>query len=209
MNFIRTNTLLSLLVATVLSTSPAAFAKMPIRGSSQNGENSNAANWNLLSVGEPMTLSANGKKVIVTRQIICVNQDVENAFSSPNPLLTGTCDGKTYMHVFQFKSSSANVTVTLGQLVGFVENTAGGNYGVMVCDNNGNSLELCTNNPAEDNIPDITFAVAKNKTSVSFVVPSFPTYPVGTDNEGQGLTLFIIVNQSTSLPIQLPKVAIK
>ncbi|MGA9039794.1 MAG: hypothetical protein WB421_04610 [Terriglobales bacterium] len=205
-----------LLVLFVLSASTAVFAKTPTRGSSGNGENSNAANWDLLGPTLPQSLSANGKKVVVTRQIVCVNQDVEDSLSSPTPTLTGTCDSGVYLHIFQLKSTSANVTVTLGQLVGFVADTTFNNYGVMICDDSdsqtGNTVELCTtdpNDPDGNNIPNITFSVAKNKTSVSFVIPSFPSFPAGLDNQGQGLTIYIITQQTNPLPIQLPKVAIK
>jgi hypothetical protein len=209
MNFSRTNIILSLVVAMVLSASTEAFAKMPVRGSSQNGENSNAANWNLLSVTQPLTLTANGKAVAVTRQIICLNQDVENALSSPTPALTGTCDSGLYLHLFQFKSTSPNVTVTLRQLVGFVPDANVPNYGVITCDSPDNTLELCINDTNPDDVPDITFTSAKNKTSVSFAIPNFPTYPAGVDNQGQGLTLFLLIKQSAPLPIQYPKIAIR
>jgi hypothetical protein len=92
MNFSRKVFILSLVAGIVLLASTAAFAKLPVRRSSQNGEDSNAAFWNLLSVSQPLNLAANGKKVVVTRQVICVNQDVENAQASPNLSLTGTCD---------------------------------------------------------------------------------------------------------------------
>jgi hypothetical protein len=214
MNLSRKNFALSLIVAVVLSTS--AFAKMPVRRASQNGEDINANNWNLLSVSAPLTLAANGKKVIVTRQIVCVNQDVENAEPNFTPALTGTCAGDAtgtlYLHIFQLKSTSANVTVTLGQLVGFVADSTVPNYGVLTCDSTDNTLELCMKDANPTNptdLPDITFAVAKNKTSVSYVIPSFPAFPAGTGNQGQGMTIFLLIKQPKSLPIQFPKVAIK
>jgi hypothetical protein len=214
MNLSRKNFALSLIVAVVLSTS--AFAKMPVRRASQNGEDINANNWNLLSVSAPLTLAANGKKVIVTRQIVCVNQDVENAEPNFTPALTGTCAGDAtgtlYLHIFQLKSTSANVTVTLGQLVGFVADATVPNYGVLTCDSTDNTLELCMKDANPTNptdLPDITFAVAKNKTSVSYVIPSFPAFPAGTGNQGQGMTIFLLIKQPKSLPIQFPKVAIK
>jgi hypothetical protein len=216
MNVSRPKISFCLIILFVLTTCNAVFAKTPVRGSSGNGVNDDAASWNLLGATQPLTLSANGKKVVVTRQIICLNQDVEDALSSPTLSLTGTCDSGVYLHIFQLKSTSANVTVTLGQLVGFVANTTFNNYGVMICDNSnsqdGNTLELCTtdpNDPNGTNIPNITFSVAKNKTSASFVIPNFPTFPAGLDNQGQGLTIYLITQQTNPLPIQLPKVAIK
>jgi uncharacterized membrane protein len=209
MNFSRKVFILSLVAGIVLLASTAAFAKLPVRRSSQNGEDSNAAFWNLLSVSQPLNLAANGKKVVVTRQVICVNQDVENAQASPNLSRTGTCDSGLYMHVFQLKSTAANVTVTLGQLIGFVADPNAPNYGVLVCDSAANTLELCINDTNPNDVPNITFSVAKNKTAVSFVIPNFPAFPAGTGNQGQGMTIFVLLQQPHALPIQFPKVAIR
>jgi len=209
MNFSRKVFILSLVAGIVLLASTAAFAKLPVRRSSQNGEDSNAAFWNLLSVSQPLNLAANGKKVVVTRQVICVNQDVENALASPTPALTGTCDSGLYLHVFQLKSTAANVTVTLGQLVGFVADATVPNYGVLICDTTANTLELCINDTNPNDVPNITFSVAKNKTSVSFVIPNFPAFPAGRGNQGQGMTIFVLLKQPHALPIQFPKVAIR
>jgi hypothetical protein len=220
MNFSRPNFSRCLIVLIVLCASTAAFAKLPVRRSSQNGENGSAQFWNLLSIGQPLSLAANGKKVVVTRQIVCIDQNVGNAQNNPDPLLTGTCTNGRYLHIFQFKSTTtASVTITIGQLVGFVQSTDpdNPNYGVMTCDSPENTVELCTNDTNPADIPTIAFSVAKNKTSVSFVVPaggsgpSFPNYPAGVDKQGQGLTLFVLVDQGVAhpSPIQLPKVAIK
>jgi hypothetical protein len=209
MNFSRKVLTLSLVAGIVLLASTAAFAKLPVRRSSQNGEDSNAAFWNLLSVTQPLNLAANGKKVVLTRQVICVNQDVENAMASPNLALTGTCDSGLYLHVFQLKSTSANVTLVLGQLNGFVADATVPNYGVMVCDSPSNTLELCINDTNPNDVPDITFSVAKNKTSVSFVIPNFPVFPAGTGNQGQGMTVFVLVKQPQALPIQFLQVGIR
>jgi hypothetical protein len=209
MNFSRKVFIPSLVAGIVLLASTAAFAKLPVRRSSQNGEDSNAAFWNLLSVSQPLNLAANGKKVVVTRQVICVNQDVENALASPDLALTGTCDSGLYLHVFQLKSTSANVTVTLGQLVGFVADATVPNFGVLICDSTSNTLELCINDTNPNDVPNITFTVAKNKTAVSFVIPNFPAFPAGSGNQGQGMTIFVLLNQPKALPIQFPKVAIR
>jgi hypothetical protein len=209
MNFSRKVLTLSLVAGIVVLASTAAFAKLPVRRSSQNGEDSNAAFWNLLSVTQPLNLAANGKKVVLTRQVICVNQDVENAMASPNLALTGTCDSGLYLHVFQLKSTSADVTLVLGQLNGFVADATVPNYGVMVCDSASNTLELCINDTNPNDVPDITFSVAKNKTSVSFVIPNFPVFPAGTGNQGQGMTVFVLVKQPQALPIQFLQVGIR
>jgi hypothetical protein len=214
MNFSRPNFSRCLIALVVLCVSTAAFAKLPTRRSSQNGEDINAAHWNLLSVSQPLTLSAKGKKVTITRQIICVNQDVENAQSTPDVSLTGTCEGGLYLHVFQLKSTSGQpVTVNIRQLTGFVadDGVEDGtpNYGVLTCDSPDNTLELCTNDTNPDDIPDIAFSVAKNKTRATYVIPNFPDCPAGVGNQGQGLTLFILVQQASPLPIQIPTIGIQ
>lgn len=213
MKFSRPNFSLCLVVLVVLCASTAAFAKLPVRRSSQNGEDINAAHWNLLSVSQPLTLVTKGKRAVVTRQIICVNQDVENAQSTPDVALTGTCESGLYLHVFQLKSTSTDVRVNIMQLVGFVpdDGVADGtpNYGVLTCDSPDNTLELCTNDTDPDHIPEITFTVAKNKTRAHYVIPSFPDFPAGVGNQGQGLTIFILIQQSSPLPIQIPTIGIQ
>jgi len=216
MNFSRPSFSRCLVALVVLCASTAAFAKLPVRRSSQNGEDINAAHWNLLSVSQPLTLAAKGKRVSVTRQIICVNQDVENAQTTPKVALTGTCESGLYLHVFQLKqlnpTSLEPVTVNIRQLVGFVpdDGVADGtpNYGVLTCDSPDTTLELCTNDTDPDHIPEIAFSVAKNKTRATYVIPSFPDFPAGVGNQGQGLTLFILVQQSAPLPIQIPTIGI-
>ena len=202
----------TLLVATMLSSLPM-FAKTPFRGSSGNGVNSNSNTYNLLGRTAPRVLSTATKKVTFTRQIVCLSQDVEDSLPNPSPLLTGTCHSGVYLHLFQFTSASNAVKVTIGQLIGFVADPVFNNYGAMLCDNSdptfGNTAELCTNDPTGANIPDIPVTVAGNKTSITFAVPSFPTYPAGVDNQGRGLTLYVITQQSVALPIQLPIVQIQ
>jgi hypothetical protein len=213
MSFSRKNSILTLVVALLLA-STAAFAKVPVRGSSSNGEDPDVANWNLLSVSAPINLAAKGQRLIATRQIVCLNQDVENSLANPTPALAGTCDSGAYLHIFQLQSTATNLTVTLGQLTNFLQTDTDGNdnFGVLTCDpDNGNTLELCTvdpNDPDGNNIPDITFSEQKNKKLVSFAIPNFPSYPAGINLEGQGLTIFIIIRQAQGTPIQLPKISI-
>ena len=211
MNFSRPSLCLTVLV--VLCASTAAFAKVPVRGSSSNGEDTNAIHWNLLSVSAPLTLAANGKRAIATRQTICIGQDVENSLDTPDPALTGTCHSGVYMHVFQLQSTATDVTITLGQITDFVADENFGNFGVLTCDpDNNNTLELCTNDPDDPtgaNIPDITFSVSRNKKIASFAIPSFPSFPAGIHNQGQGLTIFLITRQPAALPIQIPKISIR
>jgi hypothetical protein len=182
-------------------------ASVTIRGSSGNGVNSNAPNWLLLGRSHLLTLTSAAKKANVRREIVCINQDVENAMASPTPTLSGSCDSGAYMFVFQATSTSANVNVVISQLAGF-DSTNVANYGVMICDSPDNTIELCTNDPTGTHIPNIT--ATTTSTSVTFAVPgTFPTYPAGTTQQGQGLTFFVITQQTTPLSLGLPTVGIK
>jgi hypothetical protein len=111
------------------------------------------------------------------------------------------------MLVYQFQSTAANLAVTFKSLAGF-DGTNANNFGVMICDSPNNTIELCTNAPAS-NIPNITTTTTKN--SVTFTVPgTFPTYPAGTAQQGQGLTFFVIIQQTPPLPLGMqPTVVIQ
>ncbi len=208
----------TLLAAALLSPlQMSAQAKKPIRGSSGNGNNSIAQAWNLIGRTAPKVQTVGTKKVTFTRQYVCINQDVENALPSPNPLLTGTCDSGQYLYLFQFTSASANVKITISQLANYSPDLTGfkNNYGVMLCDNpdpvNGNTTEICTtdpNDPNLNNIPAMTVTGSTDKTSVTFTVPSFPTYAPGVDNQGQGLTLYVLTDKKPG-PIRLLQVGIQ
>lgn len=190
----------------VLGTAALAFA-INVRGSSGNGEDSNAANWMLLGRSIPLTLTANGKKAVMTQEVICINQDVESSFPSPTAALTGSCDSGVYMHLFQFQSTALNVGVAIGRLNGFTP-TSTTDYGVLICDSSSNTIEMCTNDPSGTHIPNIT--TTATKTSVVFTVPNtFPSYPAGTAQQGQGLTFYVITRQSTPLPLAVPSVGIR
>jgi len=185
----------------------ALASAITIRGASGNGQDSNAPNWLLLGRSKAIPLAANGKKAVATREIVCLNQDDENALSNPTVSLSGSCDSGVYMYLFQFQSTSANVGVAIGKLSGF-DPTNVNNFGVMICDSPTNTIEMCTNDPTGTHIPSITTVAAK--TSVTFTVPNaFPTYPAGTAQQGQGLTFFVITRQSSPLPISLPSVGIR
>ena len=206
-----------LLAASLSSLQMNAQTKKPIRGASGNGVDSNSNTWNLLGRTAPKVLTAGTKKVTFTRQFICIDQDVEDAFPNPNPLLTGTCDQGNYLYLFQFTSASANVKITIAQLKNFVpDNTPPfliNNWGVMICDPSAsNTTEICTtdpNDPNQNNLPAITAVGAANKTSVTFTVSNFPTYPVGVGKEGQGLTLYVLSKQPSGSPVQLLQVGIQ
>jgi len=196
----------ALIVLTVLCAATMASAGT-IRGSSDNGEDSNAPNWLLLGRSNSITLTVTGKKATMTREIICLSQDVENAFPSPTLTLSGSCDTGDYMYLFQFQSTSLNLGVSIGKLSGFDPSNVN-NFGVMRCDSPNNTIEMCTNDDGT-HIPNFTAVAAK--TSVTFTVPNtFPTYPAGTAQQGQGLTFFVITSQKAApLPIGLPSVGIR
>lgn len=201
----------ALIALAVFCTATVASAGT-IRGVSNDGEDSNAPNWLLLGRSKSIPLAVTGKKATMTREIVCVSQDVENAFPSPTLTLSGSCGQGDYMHVFQFQSISANLGVSIGKLVGF-DPTNANNFGVLICDSPNNTIAMCTNDPTGTHIPNFT-AVA-GKTSVTFTVPgTFPTYAAGTAEQGQGLTFFVITQQGSPsspipLPIGLPSVGIR
>ena len=196
----------ALIVLTVLCAATMASAGT-IRGSSDNGEDSNAPNWLMLGRSKSTTLTANGKVATMTREIICLSQDVENSLPSPTLTLSGSCDTGDYMYLFQFQSTSANVGVAIGKLSGFAYTNAA-NFGVMICDSPNNTIEMCTNDPTGTHIPN--FTASTTKTSVLFTVPgTFPSYSAGTAQQGQGLTFFVITKQAAPLPIALPSVGIR
>src|SRR6202158_66879 len=191
----------ALITLAILGTATMASAGT-IRGVSADGEDSNAPTWLLLGRSKSIPLAANGKKATMTREIVCLSQDVENAFPSPTPTLSGSCDKGDYMHVFQFQSTSTSLGVSIGKLVGF-DPTNVNNFGVLICDSSANTIAMCTNDPTGTHIP--SFTAIAGKTSVTFTVPNtFPTYPAGTAEQGQGLTFFVITQQGAPLPIPLP-----
>ncbi len=190
----------------VLFTAASSFA-VSVRGSSGNGEDSNAALWMLLGRSIPVPLTANGKKATMTQEVICINQDVEASLGSPTLSLVGSCDSGVYMHLFQYQSTSLNVGVAIGRLNGFTPTNAS-DYGVLICDSASNTIEMCTNDPTATNIPDMT--ITTTKTSVLFTVPNtFPTYPAGTAQQGQGLTFYVITRQAAPLPLAVPTAGIR
>ena len=185
-----------------------AFGGLPVRQTSDNGVGSGSDSWTLLGRTTQVGLSANGKSVKATRQIICPNQNRVNGSCLNDDGISGD-----YLFLFQIQSTSTNVFVNVGKLQGFVKVDDPGTYGVMICDDTLNDQELCTtdpNDPNFTNISGITFKVnSKNGSSVSFIVPSFFNFPAGsTPQEGQGLTFFIKTHQKTALPIAYPSLGI-
>ena len=174
-----------------------------VRGSSENGVDSGAPHWMLVGRMKLLTLKGNNKTATVRREIVCPQQDAEN--SQPNPVLTlsGSCDSGNYLSIFQVQSTATDLTITFSALTGF-NNLDGNSNGVMICDSSQNTIELCTK-ATQSQIPNIT--TTPTKTSVSFTVPgTFPTYPGGTAQQGQGLAFFILTQQTNSVtqPNPLP-----
>jgi hypothetical protein len=194
------------LLAIVTLVALPAFARIPVRQTSDNGASSGVNEWTLLGRSVQIPLKANGKSVKATRQIICPNQDREN----------GGCTSGDYLYIFQLQSTSSNVNVNIGKLRGFVKTEgdgSAGTYGVMICDDSLNDKQLCTTDPDDPDfakISGITFVVkTKKATSVTFVVPSFPSFPAGsTPEEGQGLTFYIKTHQDAPLPLPYPSLGI-
>jgi hypothetical protein len=188
------------LVALVVGMNNSASA-FPRRQSSDNGQGNAVDDWTVLGRTVTIPLSANGKKVTMTRQIICAqNGDRVN----------GSCGSGNYVYLFQFQSTSSNVTINIGLLQ---KGTFTGNfYAVNVCNDdpqNGNSEELCTEAGSAD-FSQITYKM-KSKTAVSFTVAGiFPSFPAGTTpEEGQGLTFAVQTSQPSPLPITFPSVGIQ
>jgi hypothetical protein len=195
------------LVALIVLCATTFLFAFTIRGSSANGVDSNAPNWLLLGRSKNLSLKGNGKTATMRREIVCPNQDVENARSAPVLTLSGSCDSGASMLVYQLQSSASNLALTLKSLAGF-DATNANNFGVMICDSPDNTIELCTNAPVSS-IPNITTTTTTN--SVTFTVPgTFPTYPAGTAQQGQGLTFFVIIQQTPPLPLGMqPTVTIQ
>jgi hypothetical protein len=195
------------LVALIVLCATTMLFAVTIRGSSGNGEDSGAPHWLLLGRSKNLSLHGNGKAATMRREIVCPNQDVENAQPTPVLTLSGSCDSGASMLVYQLQSTAANLAVTFKSLAGF-DGTNANNFGVMICDSPNNTIELCTNAPAS-NIPNISTTTTKS--SVTFTVPgTFPTYPAGTAQQGQGLTFFVIIQQTPPLPLGMqPTVVIQ
>ncbi len=208
----RPTFVLLLLICATLLTPIASFARVPVRGASQNGFDMNAAFWNLFAPSGPAQLTVNGKKVTYTKQVVCTNQQATNAYNPSDIANSGACEDGQYTFLYQFQSTSTNVKIIFGRLVGFTPNAAISNYGVELCDNkvdplHPNTLQLCTT-AAEPQLPNITFT-SVNKTTMNFVVPNFPVFPAGTGNQGKGLTFVFTTIQTNPVPVAFPSVSIQ
>jgi hypothetical protein len=199
------------LLSVCLFTTTNSFARVPTRPSSENGFDLNAAFWNLFAPSGPATLTVNGKKVTYTKQVVCTNQQVTNAFNPSDAANSGACEDGQYTFLYQFQSTSANVKIIFGRLVGFTPDVNAPSYGAALCDSKGstnpNTLQLCTT-ATEPQLPNITFT-SVNKTTINFVVPDFPVFPAGTGNQGKGLTLVFTTTQTKPVPVAFPSVSIQ
>jgi hypothetical protein len=194
----------------VLCQTPS-FASTGIRGSSSNGVDSRAPFWNL--AGPTSALPRRKGTVTVKTQIVCTNQDVAAAVDNTDSTNAGGCVSGGYTFLFQIQTTATNLTITLSNLVGFTPNAnTPATYGIAVCDNDpnnpqaSNTLELCTQVSGLD-ITNINATVNKANTKITFTVPSVPNFPAGVGNQGQGLTLVVVTQQSASHPIAVPKIA--
>ena len=191
-----------------------SFAGVPVRGSSQNGVDSIASSWNLAGPTGPS--ARHGGTVTLETQIVCTNQDVAAALDNTDSANAGGCVSGGYTFLFQIQTTATSLTITLSGLVGFTPLIAdpGSTYGVAVCDNDpnnpqaSNTLELCTQ-VSGTQLSNITATVNKNKTKISFTVPSIPNFSAGVGNQGQGLTLVVVTQQGASHPISVPKISFK
>jgi hypothetical protein len=197
-----------------------AFARIPVRQSSDNGIDSSANAWKLTGRTDAQPYTANGKKALIVRESICPNQDRS----------TGYCRAKSgdgsgdYMFLFQLQSiqlqpTDSGISVQIGRLSGFVPNDADQTYGVMVCPvfdptlppNSNNTLELCTTDPGDptfQNLPDISFTHNASNTTVTFTIPRFSPFPAGKVEQGVGITLFVKTHQAAYRPMAYPTVGI-
>jgi hypothetical protein len=210
MELMRKNLGAGLIALMVISAATTAFATTPIRRPSGNGEDGNVFQWMLLGRTAKVNLKKNGVTVTMTEEVVCPEQDVEETVSEPQPALAGSCDSGQYLFIFQFQSTATNVTLKFKELPNFTPDAEAANYGAMVCDTgvSVNTLELCTTDPNGTLLPNMTFTDI-GPHAISFGVPDFPNFPAGIGAQGRGLTLFILTQQDSTLPIHFPEAEIE
>jgi hypothetical protein len=211
-------------VALMFLISTLANAQPPVRKASKNGVNSSQPTMNLFGPTAPVTRG----DATLSVQYICPNQDVADSNpanfddadpSHPDTLkLSGSCTSGLYKFLFQVqpKRKFNNLNVIITDLVGFTPGTDdtvdfnNPTYGVQVCDDGGNTLELCTK-LAPEALPVITTSVNAKHGKVQFTAKkvSPTTAPAGVDYEGQGLTFEVLVQLTPKTPIALPTVTVK
>lgn len=189
-----------------------SFASVPVRGSSNNGVDSNAFNWNLYGPTAP--INRHGGTVTLQTQVVCTNQQVAaTVFDNTDSTTAGTCLDGSYTFLFQIQSTATNLTVTISNLVGFKADTNAPTYGIAVCDNDinnpegSNTLQLCTQISGLD-ISNITATPNNKGAKIVFGVPSIPAFPPGIGKQGQGLT-FVVLETQTGPTIAVPRISFK
>lgn len=187
---------------------PLLAISIPTRGSSRNGSDDIAQFWNLMGPTQVVTLTKGATTVNYKQQVVCPSQDVTAAVNPSDTLHDGACEGGSYLFIYQLRSSATNVTVQLSGLSGFVPDAGSPNYGVMLCDSSTNTLELCTTGTAAQ-LPAIGFSTNATNTIATFTIPSFPKFPNGKKHQGQGLTIFVLTQQTAPNPINLPVITLK
>ncbi len=200
------------LCLTVL-TSAYSLAKVTIRPTSDNGQSGAVGSWKLLEYSQPKILTAKGVKVTATREVVCLATATATA---------GMCSYSNapyaYLFIFQLQSTSSNVKVEIGNLLpGFAV------AAIMQCDDDpesGNNQELCTHDtdpPSLSTLADAMTATpskGKSPTSVTFEIPYFPAFPAGnpedggSTEEGQGLTIYVLINQTAPAPVDYPSIGV-
>jgi hypothetical protein len=209
------------LLCFVLGSCLAGLAAIPARGSSSNGTDTIAPYWNLF--GPTAAVPRHAGTVTLRTQVVCPGQNVASAVDaaaaangdqSPPFADAGSCADGTYLFIFQIQSNVKNLTVTIHRLVGFTPDVKLPTYGVLTCDSAFNTLELCSNvdaatTTAQNQLANITATVNSGNTKVAFSVPKVPNFPAGIASQGQGLTLFVLTKQPSSLPVAYPKITFK
>jgi len=197
-----------LFVICALASQPVFAASIPVRGSSRNGTDDIAQFWSLFGPTQVVTLTKGATTVNYKQQVVCPLQDVTAAVNPSDTLHDGTCEGGSYLFIFQLRSSATNVNVQLSGLSGFTPDANSPSYGVILCDSSTNTLELCTT-ATQAQLPAITFTSNGTNTTVNFQIASFPKFPNGKKHQGQGLTIFVLTNQTAPNPINLPVITLK
>jgi hypothetical protein len=213
------------LLCFVLGSCLAGLAAIPARGSSSNGTDTIAPYWNLF--GPTAAVPRHAGTVTLRTQVVCPGQNVASAVDAAAAAAAaagddtnvpfadaGSCADGTYLFLFQIQSSVKNLTVTIHRLVGFTPDVNLPTYGVLTCDSASNTLELCSNvdaatTTAQNQLANITATVNSANTKIAFSVPKVPNFPAGSASQGQGLTLFVLTKQSSSLPVAYPKITFK
>ncbi len=205
---IRTVFALLLVLALTLYPISTFAAAAPIRHGSDIGDTSNADFWNLFG---PTQFLPNTNFTKISHEYLCPGQNV--AAANADETNAGGCTGGVYLLLLQIQSTrTASFVIAAQDLVGFTfvedaNNPSASTVGVIQCDS-GNTVALCTTlgSGSASQFPNLTFAHAKNNTSVSITIPPLPAYPAGTGTQGQGLTIFIQTTQSSAVPIAVPKI---